>query len=168
MAAHTSPSSVCTGTMTRSAIEPPSTGPDSPSTTRPPSGRRPSSGRPAAVPVSPAARPTAPALDPSASPVISFPLGPGRHQHRAGEHSRQERTGDQRPAEFLERHGQLGQAEALPAVLLRHVQPEQALLGQAGRERLEVVRRAAVRPVGRGPHGLRRAVTLGPAPDGLR
>ena len=92
---------------------------------------------------------------------------PGRGQDRAGQHGRQEVAGHQRAAEFLHGHGQLGQAVALPAVLLRQVQPEQALLGQARRERLAVVGRPAVRPVGGGPDDVRRAVPLRPAPDGL-
>ena len=48
------------------------------------------------------------------------------------------------------------------------MQPEQALLGQAGRERRQVVCRSAVRRVRGRPYGVGRAVTLRPGGNGLR
>ena len=92
---------------------------------------------------------------------------PGGGEGRAGPDGRQERPGYQGAPELLRGHGQLGQAVTLPAVLVRQVQPEHPLLGQAGRERLEVERRSAVRRLRGGADDVRRAMALRPAADGL-
>ncbi len=52
-------------------------------------------------------------------------------EDRAGQHGGQRRAWHQGAAEFLQRHGELGKAEALAAVFFRQVQAEHALLGQA-------------------------------------
>ncbi len=93
---------------------------------------------------------------------------PGRHQDRAGQHRRQERSGDQGPAQLFEGHGEFRQAVSLAAVLIGHVQAQHSLLAQAGREGLLIVRGAAVRPIGGGSHDLRRAVALRPSANRFR
>ena len=72
---------------------------------------------------------------------LAGPLGQCQRvggQHGAGQHGRQASAGHQRTAKFLKRHGQLGQAVSLAAAILRHMQAEDALLGQGGPERLPV------------------------------
>ena len=159
-AAQTSPSAVWTPAMTRSAMDAPSTGPDSPLMTRAPSAAagagqaRGQRHRAGAGTVGQADEQLA--------------RHPGRHQDRAGQHGRQERSGDQGPAQLLEGHGEFRQAVTLAAVLIGHVQAQHSLLAQAGREGLLIVRGAAVRPIGGGSHDLRRAVALRPSANRFR
>jgi hypothetical protein len=58
----------------------------------------------------------------------------GAQQGRAGQDGRQVRAGHDGLAEGLQSHGEFEQPGALPAELLRHVQTEQALVGEAGPE----------------------------------
>ena len=58
----------------------------------------------------------------------------GRRERRAGDHRRHERSGGHGPAELLDHHRQLGQAEPRAAVLLGDVQPEPAQPAQFGPE----------------------------------
>nr|BFE86829.1 hypothetical protein GCM10020093_094300 [Planobispora longispora] len=86
-------------------------------------------------------------------------LAVGGEDRGAGEHRRDVGAGGDALAEGLDGHGGLQQAVPAAAVLLRNVQPEQALVGQAGPEA------GALFPLGRddGPYDLGRNVALGPA-----
>ncbi len=87
-----------------------------------------------------------------------------------GEGARHEPAGHERPAEFLDRDGELRQAEALPSVGLGYVQAEQALIGQAWPEHVAVVAawrrhrgRPRRRPSWRHRAGYAAAPRLGPS-----
>jgi hypothetical protein len=68
-------------------------------------------------------------------PVIGSAAVGGSAEDGAGERGGQERAGGEHAAQFLGHHGQLDQAEAAAARVLRQVQPEQPLLGERLPER---------------------------------
>ena len=111
-----------------------------------------------------AARATAPFPSPCARTDTSLPVRPPATRTAAARARRHEPAGHERPAEFLDRDGELRQAEALPAVGLGYVQAEQALIGQARPEHVAVVSGAAIASVcvGGRPGDIGRAMPLRP------
>ena len=88
-----------------------------------------------------------------------------RDQDRARQRRRHEAAGHQRATEFFDRDRELGQAEALAAVGLGHVQAEQPLIGKAGPQRVPVADGAVLLAVGDRPGHGGRAMAFAPGPD---